>query len=70
MILAVFLAMDAAQKHADCKTARTPVSKGRHLVFTLSFLQRATKKARGLTIKIRTKKPKNFGNCESSVGSS
>jgi hypothetical protein len=43
------------------------VSKGRYLVSTLRFFQRATMKTHGLTTKIRARKPKNVRNCESWV---
>ncbi|HEV7967084.1 MAG TPA: hypothetical protein VGP19_05915, partial [Candidatus Acidoferrales bacterium] len=41
--------------------------KGRDLVFTLPFFQKATMKTRGLTIKIRANKLNNVGSCENSV---
>jgi hypothetical protein len=49
---------------ADCQNSGI---KGRDLVFTLPFFQRATLKTHRLTIKIKTKKPKNVRNCESSA---
>src|ERR1700731_3613474 len=49
---------------ADCQNSGV---KGRDLVFTLPFFQKATMKTRGLTIKISAKKLKNVGNCESSA---
>jgi len=49
---------------ADCQNSGV---KGRDLVFTLPFFQKAMMKTRGLTIKIRAKKLKNVNCCESAV---
>jgi len=49
---------------ADCQNSGV---KGRDLVFTLPFFQKAMMKTRGLTIKIRAKNLKNVGSCENSV---
>jgi hypothetical protein len=68
MILAAFLAIVAAQKHADCRLPEVRC-RGKDLVSTLPFFQRATMKTHGLTTKIRAKKPKNVATAKVGLAS-